>query len=312
VGGSAVVAASANYFAGGALPNAETQWFVCSEPGSYSPPNWPGFTFGTWTPWWYFGDFFYEDGFYEEGSYFGPNGEPGSQDCQDFSDVTDAAGENYLQIDIESADSPKPFTLRAEATVFDVNRQAWSASTSFLVHPAELYVGIRSETTFVEQGEPMEIEAIVTDIDGNAVSGNSLIVQAARLVWEYRDDSWGQEEVDTQTCELTSESEPMSCIFETNAGGEYKIRATVTDDQGRTNESSLTRWVSGGDQPPSRNVEQEQLTLIPDKELYAPGDTAEILVQSPFTPAEGLLTVSRSGIIYTERSGSSSARLFCC
>ena len=48
-------------------------------------------------------------------------------------------------------------------------------------------------------------------------------------------------------------------------------------------------------------MEQEQATLIPDKENYLPGDVAEILVQSPFSPAEGLLTVSRSGLLYTER-----------
>ncbi len=63
----------------------------------------------------------------------------------------------------------------------------------------------------------------------------------------------------------------------------------------------LTRWVSGGELPPSRQVEQEEVTLIPDKETYQPGDTARILVQSPFSPAEGLLTVARNGILYTER-----------
>ena len=67
------------------------------------------------------------------------------------------------------------------------------------------------------------------------------------------------------------------------------------------NQSQFTRWVSGGDLPPSRNVELEQVTLIPDQETYQPGDTASILVQSPFSPAEGLLTVSRSGMLYTER-----------
>ncbi|MCP4426569.1 MAG: hypothetical protein GY803_18915, partial [Chloroflexi bacterium] len=50
----AVVATSANYFAGGPLPNAEVTWNVVSSPSSYTPPNWSGFTFGTWTPWWWF------------------------------------------------------------------------------------------------------------------------------------------------------------------------------------------------------------------------------------------------------------------
>ncbi|RPJ83948.1 MAG: hypothetical protein EHM13_06155, partial [Acidobacteria bacterium] len=67
------------------------------------------------------------------------------------------------------------------------------------------------------------------------------------------------------------------------------------------NQCRCTRWVSGGQRSPSRKVEQEEVILVPDKETYQPGDTAEILVQSPFSPAEGLLTVSRSGILYTTR-----------
>ena len=37
--------------------------------------------------------------------------------------------------------------------------------------------------------------------------------------------------------------------------------------------------------------------LIPDRKDYKAGDTAEILVQAPFYPAEGVLTVRRSGIL---------------
>ena len=67
------------------------------------------------------------------------------------------------------------------------------------------------------------------------------------------------------------------------------------------NESQFTRWVSGGEVPPAREVEQETVTLIPDQENYQPGEIAQILVQAPFNPAEGLLTVSRSGLLYTQR-----------
>ncbi|NLD71386.1 MAG: hypothetical protein GX649_01565, partial [Chloroflexi bacterium] len=45
----------------------------------------------------------------------------------------------------------------------------------------------------------------------------------------------------------------------------------------------------------------EDVTLIPDRQEYAPGDTAQILVQAPFAPAEGLLTVRRLGLVLTER-----------
>ncbi len=42
------------------------------------------------------------------------------------------------------------------------------------------------------------------------------------------------------------------------------------------------------------------MVLIPDKESYQPGDVAEILVQSPFTPADGLLSLRRNGTVSSE------------
>ncbi|MBN1953647.1 MAG: hypothetical protein JW900_01245, partial [Anaerolineae bacterium] len=295
VGGHAVVAVEANYYAGGPLPNAEVTWQVSSSPGSYSPPNWPGFTFGRWTPWWYG----YRSSYMEA---YGPGWPPyGEVKVETFTGLTDASGNHYLRLDFEGAGESQPVSVLAEATVMDVNRQAWAGTTSLLVHPAELYVGLRSERTFVERGVPLEVEVIVTDLDGVAIPGRPVEVQAARLEWKYRQGAWREEAVDVQMCTVQSAAEPVSCTFQTAVGGTYEITATVADNAGRRNQSRFTRWVSGGQRPPSRKVELEEVTLIPDKESYAPGDVAQVLVQAPFSPAEGLLTVGRSGILYTER-----------
>ena len=74
----------------------------------------------------------------------------------------------------------------------------------------------------------------------------------------------------------------------------------MTDERGGHNRSELTTWVSGAGTRPSTAVEQEALTVVPDKAEYAPGDTAEVLVQAPFANGEGLLTVSRNGLGSTE------------
>jgi uncharacterized protein YfaS (alpha-2-macroglobulin family) len=292
-GGQATVAVEASYYAGGPLPNAEVAWQVSSSPSNYSPPNWPGFVFGRWTPWWYA----YEPVYYEEAYW------PYSQETtvETFSGVTDASGNHYLRLDFDQPDAPRPHSVLAEATVMDVNRQAWAATTSLLVHPAELYVGLRCDRTFVQRGQPLEIEVIVVDLDGVAEPDRPVEVQAARLEWKYVRGAWREEAVDVQKCTVGSTLEPVSCTFDTSVGGEYQITATVIDASGRKNESQFTRWVSGGQRPPSRKVELETVPLIPDGESYQPGDVAEILVQAPFSPAEGLLTVSRSGFLYTER-----------
>ncbi len=289
-GGNAIVAVEAAYYAGGPLPNAEVTWTVTSTPTNYQPPNWDDFNFGTWTPWWWFGYY------WEDGGGYNSNSTSGT-----FSGSTDATGNHYLRMDFELNGEPRPYSVTAQAVVMDVNRQAWAGTTSLLVHSADLYVGMRSERYFVERGTPLEIDLIVTDLDGNAVAGRSITVTAARLEWKYQKGNWREVAVDEQECLQTSADEPVSCTFETPLGGRYQITAVVTDDSGRRNQSQLTRWVSGGQLPPSRKVELQTAELIPDKETYQPGDTARILVQSPFSPAEGLLTVSRGGILYTER-----------
>ena len=293
-GEHAVVAAQAQYYAGGALPNAPVTWQVTSSPSHYAPPNWPDFVFGTWTPWWWrSGGAFFGRGPFDP---YGPDTR-----IETFTGTTDAAGEHYLRLDFGQEAEPKPISVIAQATVEDVNRQAWSGSTSLLVHPASLYVGMRSERYFVERGTPLEIDFIVTDLDGTPVADRPVEMRAARLEWNYRDGSWQEEEADVQTCTSGSREEPVTCTFETPLGGSYRITARVTDGMGRVNQSQMTRWVSGGKQPPAREIEQEQVTLIPDKESYQAGDTAQILVQPPFSPAEGLLTVNRDGLVYTER-----------
>lgn len=284
VDGSAETLVSANYYAGGPLPNAETNWSVTASPGSYAPPNWPDFIFGQWIPWWL-------------GSYDSRGGSTSITHAS----RTDPAGNHYLRLDFAPpADGvPRPWSVSAEAVVMDVNRQAWAASTHLLVHPADLYVGLRSARTFVKQGEPLVIDAIVTDLDGNPVEDRPIVITAVRLDWEYKAGSWQQTENDPQECTVGSLAEPVSCDFDTSTGGEYRIRATITDGQGRENRTQFTRWVSGGRRPPARNVEQQEATLIPDQPSYQPGDVAEILVQSPFTPAQGLVTISRGGILAT-------------
>ena len=282
LGGHAIFAVEARYYAGGALPNAETSWWVHSNETNYSPPNWNDFTFGYWTPWWFFSDEDFK--------------EPQSER---FTGATNSAGEHFLRIDF-AGKTTRPTSITAEATVMDLNRQAWTSGTSLLLHPADVYVGLRSERYFVERGQPMDIELIVTDIDGNAIAHRPVTVVASRIQWKSQ-GGWHEEFIDPQTCELTSKLDPLTCTFDTSIGGRYRITAIVTDEQGRQNESRITRWVSGGQVPPSRKVEKEEITLIPDKDEYQPGDVAKILVQPPFTPAEILLTVSRSGILYTER-----------
>ncbi len=183
----------------------------------------------------------------------------------------------------------------------DVNRQAWTASAGLLVHPALHYVGLRTAKPFVQKGEPIVVDAIVTDLDGRALAGRRISLRAERLEWEQVDGAWTLAARDVQESSLDSGGEAVSARFEAREGGSWRILARVHDDAGRTNESELRVWVAGGRVPPRRGLEQEVVTLVPDRRSYAAGDVARVLVVAPFAPAQGLLTLRRSGLLREER-----------
>ena len=283
VGGHATVTAAAAYYAGGALPGAPVSWRVAASLATFTPPNRDDWTFGEWVPWWE------------------PPGRREPERVLEFAAETDASGRHRLRIDLERGDPPRPRQVRAEASVTDVNRQAWTAAATLLVHPGSLYVGLRSERLFVEPGQPLRIDAIVTDLDGRAVPGKKLVVLAERLDWEQEAGEWKEKAVDPQSCPLVSAAEGVRCTFKTPEGGTYRVTARVEDDAQRPNETRLRLWVAGGKTPPRRSLEQEKVTLVPDKKEYRAGDVARVLVLAPFAPAEGVVTLRRSGLLRQER-----------
>lgn len=289
VGGNALLSVDAKYYAGGGLGNAETNWTVTANPTNYTPPNRDDYTFGTWTPWWRVYD------------YYG-GGRPGyGGTTQYFKGVTDAAGNHMLKIDFDSVKPARPYTISASASVQDVNRQTWAGNTSLMVHPSDLYVGIKTPRTFVQKGEKITVESIVSDLDGKLVAGRDVEIKALLKDWQFDKGAWKEVTVDEQTCTVKSADKGQTCDFVAKNGGRYTVTATVMDDRERFNESEITIWVPGGKTPPKRNVEQEEVQIIPSKKDFAPGDVAELLVISPFTPAEGILTLRRDGIVKTER-----------
>jgi uncharacterized protein YfaS (alpha-2-macroglobulin family) len=285
VGNSATVSVEAKYYAGGALANAATSWKVKATPTNYTPPNREDFTFGKFIPWWH------SDG----------ESESEQTTTENFKGATDAGGKHFLALDFTSANPARPFSVSAEARVEDVNRQTFAASTNLLVHPSELYVGIRTPKTFVGQGETFRVETITTDIDGRAVAGAAVSIVAELKDWEQIKGEWQETTVDTQTCEVRSENAPVACEFKPKQGGRFTIKASVSDKNARRNESEIQVWAAGGKSEPVLEVEKETVEMIPGKKTYAPGDVAEILVNAPFYPAEGVLTLRRNGVVRTER-----------
>ncbi len=284
VGETATISAVAKYYTGGFLKNAEAKWNVSSRLTTYTPPNRDDFIFGTFIPWWK--------------EFRVSYGQPFSQNLVG---TTDENGDHRINLELISANPARPYTVQAQAEVMDVNRQTIASKTTLLVHPSTLYVGIRTPKTFVKPKEKLKIETITTDIDGKAVANKTVSIVAELYDWKTAGSNWQKVLIDTQTCQITSTETVASCEILAKQGGTFTIKASVLDERERKNESELTIWVAGGSYEVSDKIDAENVELIPDKKDYLPNDTAEILVNAPFFPAEGVMTLERNGIVKTER-----------
>ena len=185
IAGEAVTAsARAAYYAGGPLRDAPVDWAVTATPARYSPPGWDRFTFGTAVPWWRWDPWADDDANEVDAWFEGVTGDDGS---------------HRLGISTTPGSEPRPWSVSAEATVEDVNRQAWTASASVVVHPSALCVGLRSERSFVTGGRPLEIETVVVDLDGAVLPGIPVSVRAERR--EHRQVAGQWREVVAETVE---------------------------------------------------------------------------------------------------------------
>jgi alpha-2-macroglobulin len=300
--GPVTMSTTASYFAGGPLPNAPVEWSVSTGETTFSPAGWDAFTFGIFRPWWWAVDFEGSSDFVGRGRSGGPTF---NQVVKTYSGTTDASGRHALQLDFKGDDGglpDLPVSVTVSGTVTDVNRQAWADTRNIIVHSANRYVGLRSDRSFVKQGDPMNIEVIATDVDGKAQGGTKLTITAGLLRSNYVDGKFVEEVVDPQNCVVASAAAPVKCEFNTPVGGQYRVTSTITDGKGGRNRSELSVWVSGATTQPTRNVEQEELTLVPDKKEYVAGDTAKLLVQAPFVKGEGLALVTHGdGVRETKR-----------
>jgi hypothetical protein len=287
VGGHTNVTVAASYYAGGGLPNAEVGWKVFRADARFVPPNRADFSFGKAEDWWWRT---------RTSSRGKRGGEP-----ETFPGRTGPSGEHRVRVDFDALDPAYPMNLRFEGTVTDVNRQAWTGTTNVLVHPAEVYVGVRQAKAFVKAGEPFGVDVLVADLDGKAVPGRPVKLRSARIDWSWQAGEPVEVESDVATCEVTSAAEAVPCSLTTKEGGRYRLTAVVTDRFERKNQTETHFWSLGDRGRADDTLERGKVEVIPSKASYAPGEVAELLVVAPFAPAEGLLTIRRQGVVHTSR-----------
>ena len=291
------------YFFGGPVSDAAVSWQVLSSEYRFSPPQLERYTFTDeddpwicWSCWWRAPE---TPAPILEGS--GRSDRNGILGIELPGDI----GAGHL----EDADAwPGSRTLTVEATAVGNDGQTLSGRESLVVHAGDFYVGIASLRSIGRAGDPTEIDLITVDWAGRRVTGQELSYTIYRREWEnvFEEDetgggrwTWTTIDTEVETGSLRTDGVGEARFSHTPpSGGTYKVLVAGVDASGRTVRSSLFLWVSGEETVSWRRSNDDRITLISDKVEYEVGETAEILIPSPYAGEQwALITVERGGIL---------------
>ncbi len=287
------------YFFGAPLPNAEVTWTVKSQDYYFSLPE---KVLSRYLDAWFS---FSEDGYY---CYWG---------CESNSEIVlqgegklDQMGNLALEIPLQIGQKKVSQIYTVEVNVTDANNQSVSNRVSFPVHQGEFYLGVRNESYLAKIGEPVKFEVLGIKSDGEAVSGTNVEVSVFERKWNtikrknldgiyYFENDYTDELVETKNVR-TGEKGLAEVDFTLNKGGSYKVKVSAKDGSGNEVQAATSFYVSSSDFINWGRDNNDQIELVADKQEYQVGDTARILVKSPYTDVVALVTQERANIMEAE------------
>ena len=206
----------------------------------------------------------------------------------------------------DSSDGSRQVTI--EATVTDISEFPITAHAGIIFHAADTYVGVAGADYIVGAGLEASVNLITVDWDSQPVPSTSVDVIFYQREWQsQRTQQYGQYTtnwvpVDTEVARdsaTTDANGKATASFTPAQGGAYVVKATVTDAGGRTQTSITYLWATDPNYAGWRSDPKERsMDLVADKQAYQVGDSARVLVQSPFAgPVRAWLIVERGDVI---------------
>jgi hypothetical protein len=287
-GSSVHATTAAAYLFGTPLQGGTTHAYVTRDLATVQPKGWDDFSFG---PQWYW-----------------PEQTPSfDTDVLQRDLPIDAAGQSLLDVAVPR-DLPFPMTYRVDMETTDVSNLSVSDSKSFLALPADAVIGLASDAVG-KAGTAMTIRTIVTDANGNPVTGRAvhLELQKMTFVSATQEEEGGESaqqaiKYDTvATADITSGERPVTAELTPNDTGAYRVFASFGAARGATSASSATSiqvFAFGAGQADWGLSDPNAVAVKLDKKQYAPGDTATALVASPYAKADIYFSVVRDDTIY--------------
>ncbi|HEX5071114.1 MAG TPA: MG2 domain-containing protein [Vicinamibacterales bacterium] len=218
--------------------------------------------------------------------------------------VLDAAGHFAASIPTDRAlDLPYRYTF--ETDIEDISRQHIANRASVVLHPASVYLGVGRTDQFATTDKGGDVDIVAVDFEGKPVAGLNVSATLVRWQWNsvrHAEGSgfyeWESERIEIPSGQWTirTSDKPVPLHFEVPEGGSYVLRVTTRDRNGRTARTDHSFYASGSGYTAWERYDHNRITLEPEHKSWKPGQTARILIKSPWERATALMTIEREGV----------------
>ncbi len=272
---------TAQYYAGGQAAERPVRWRVTQFPYAWTPTTQPGF-------------FFSSDGRFSGREHF--QGSP----AMEREDQTDDKGGATLALNPATEPTGQPRSYVIEATVTGADDQTVTTTQRVLALPA-VVLGLKTPR-YLERAKSVTPQIIVVGPDGKLVDKQEVTVRLIKREWHSHlragdfskaEAKYVNEVVDRKISErqVKSGAQPLPVQLPLEGAGVYVIELETQDRLGRAQTVSVDLY-AGGDEPVCwSRPPSEVFKVTPDKASYVPGDTAHLVLESPFQQAQGLAIV---------------------
>ncbi len=288
----------ADYYSGGGVSGAKVQWTLTAQAYAFQPPDeFSGYSFAN-----------YEDDVYR---YEGESG-GSSRQLAEGEGQTGPDGSFSYSLPASLGDNGASQALVFEATLTDLAQTAVSGRASVIAHRSLVYPGLRARAYVGVEGKEQTFDLAALDWDGKPIANQSLSVEIVERRWYsvQEQDANGrvtwkstvEETPVTKFVDVKTDAQGKTSVQYTPPhGGVYRAYVTGLDAKGNPGKASAYQWVAGKDYIPWRQTNDRSFDLVTDKKSYQPGETAQVLIASPFQgEAYALVTVERGRIRYRE------------
>lgn len=284
VGDKVEANAQSNYLFGAPVAKGTVKYYVTRSPFEFTPKGWEKFTFGQR---WYW-----------------PEERPTLQsDVLQTAQELDAQGQSRENITVGS-DLPYPMTYRVDAEVSDISNLSVGNSQTFTALPSDKVIGLQSNFV-ADAGKPFNLQLIVTDPTGKAISGERVRLELQQMDYSsvtrvVEGGATAQNQVEYTTVatqEVRSGNQPQTVSLTPPQSGAYRIRANFANAKNNATATDWQIWATGEEAVRWRNNEQ-RLEVKLDKDTYKLGETATALIQSPYSEGELYFAVVRDKPLY--------------